>query len=264
MTTCCARESREFVERFESDRNAAHSPTLEGAPPPPAAQILLAKVPDPQRFGVAAIDETGAVTALVEKPEVPPSDLALVGVYLFDATIHEAVRAIAPSDRGELEITDAIQWLIDQGHRVRHEVLEGWWKDTGKLDPLLEGNALVLETIETEISGSVDESSRVDGRVVIAAGAQVVESTIRGPAVIGERTRIVRSYVGPNTSIAEDCELVDSEIEHSIVLEQCRIEGIPRITDSLLGRAVEVTRAGIRPAATRLMLGDHSRVDLEP
>jgi glucose-1-phosphate thymidylyltransferase len=255
---------KEFVDRFEADREAARIPTLEDAPRPPSAQILLARVADPQRFGVAAIDEKGEVTQLVEKPEVPPSDLALVGVYLFDATIHDAVAAIEPSPRGELEITDAIQWLIDQGHRVRHEVLDGWWKDTGKLDPLLEGNALVLETIETDLSGSIDEESRIDGRVVVPASATVVNSIIRGPAIIGERTRIVNSYVGPNTSIYYDCELIDSEIEHSIVLELSRIVGIKRIVDSLIGREVEVIRSGTRPTATRLMLGDHSKVDLEP
>jgi glucose-1-phosphate thymidylyltransferase len=254
----------EFVERFEADRAAANSPALGDEPRPPTAQILLARVPDPQRFGVAAIDEHGEVTQLLEKPEVPPSDLALVGVYLFDPTIHEAVAAIEPSARGELEITDAIQWLIDQGHRVRHEILDGWWKDTGKLDPLLEGNALVLETVQTDIRGTVDGASRVDGRVVIEAGASVEESIIRGPAVIGEGTRIVRSYVGPNTSISFGCEIVDAEIEHSIVLELSRIVGIPRIVDSLIGREVTVTRSGTRPTATRLMLGDHSQVDLEP
>jgi glucose-1-phosphate thymidylyltransferase len=255
---------KEFVDRFEADRVAALAPTLEDAPRPPTAQILLTRVPDPQRFGVAAVDEKGEVIELVEKPEVPPSDLALVGVYLFDATIHVACDAIDPSPRGELEITDAIQWLIDQGHRVRHEVLDGWWKDTGKLDPLLEGNALVLETLERDIRGTVDDGSRIDGRVVIDDDAVVVNSTIRGPAIIGVGTRIVNSYVGPNTAIYYGCEIVDSEIEHSIVLEQSRIVGIRRLADSLIGKEVEVSRSGTRPTATRLMLGDHSKVDLEP
>jgi glucose-1-phosphate thymidylyltransferase len=256
---------KEFVDRFEADRAAALSPPLgDDAPRPPTAQILLTRVPDPQRFGVAAVDEKGEVIELLEKPEVPPSDLALVGVYLFDPTIHDAVNSIQPSERGELEITDAIQWLIDQGYRVRHEVLDGWWKDTGKLEPLLEGNALVLETLERDIRGTVDEASRVDGRVVIDEGATVVNSTIRGPAVIGQRTRIVDSYVGPNTAIYDDCEIIESEIEHSIVLEQSRLVGIRRVVDSLIGKEVEVVRSGTRPTATRLMLGDHSRVDLEP
>jgi glucose-1-phosphate thymidylyltransferase len=251
-----------FAERFEADRAEALTPRLGEAVEPPAAQILLARVPDPQRFGVAALDEAGNVVGLVEKPEVPPSDLALVGVYLFDPTIHEAVRAIAPSARGEYEITDAIQWLIDQGHRVRHEVLDGWWKDTGKVEPLLEGNRLVLETIETSIEGAVDDSSRIDGRVHVAEGAEVKGSVIRGPAIIGARTRIINSYVGPFTSIDRDCEVVDSELEHSIVLADCRISGVARMVDSLIGRSVAVTCSERRPKATRLVLGDHSHVDL--
>jgi glucose-1-phosphate thymidylyltransferase len=252
----------EFATRFEEDRQRSAELRLDEKVAPPTAQILLAKVPDPQRFGVAEVDEAGHVVRLVEKPQEPASDLALVGVYLFDATIHEAVAAIEPSPRGELEITDAIQWLIDHGYRVRHEVLDGWWKDTGKLEPLLEGNRLVLETLETDIRGTVDESSRIDGRVVIEDGAEVVRSTIRGPAIIGERTRIVDSYVGPFTSISRDCEIVGSEIEHSVVLEESRIENVPRLVDSLIGKEAEVVRTEIRPSATRLMLGDHSRVDL--
>ena len=171
--------------------------------------------------------------------------------------------AIEPSDRGELEITDAIQWLIDQGHRVRHEVLDGWWKDTGKLDPLLEGNRLVLEAIEPAVHGSVDAASTLEGRVVVEEGAEIVNSTIRGPAIVGKRTRVVDSYIGPNTSVYYDCEITDSEIEHSIILEESRIVGIPRLSDSLIGKEVEVTRSRRRPTATQLMLGDHSRVDLE-
>jgi glucose-1-phosphate thymidylyltransferase len=255
----------EFAEEFEADRERSLAPSLDdaGAVDPPAAQILLARVPDPQRFGVAELGEAGEVIGLVEKPEDPPSDLALVGVYLFDRRVHEAVRAIEPSDRGELEITDAIQWLIDNGHRVRHEVLEGWWKDTGKLDPLLEGNRLVLDTIETRIEGMVDDRSRVDGRVVVEAGAELVDSSVRGPAIIGAGTRLERSYIGPYTSVSSGCEIVDSEIEHSIILEDSRVAGIARVQDSLIGRAVEVTRSQARPAATRLMLGDHSRVGLQ-
>jgi glucose-1-phosphate thymidylyltransferase len=255
----------EFADEFEADRRRSLVPPLDDADAvgPPAAQILLARVPDPQRFGVADLGEDGEVIGLVEKPEEPPSDLALVGVYLFDHHVHDAVRAIEPSERGELEITDAIQWLIDNGHRVRHEVLDGWWKDTGKLDPLLEGNRLVLETLEPKIDGDVDDTSRIDGRVVIEAGAQLVDSTVRGPAIIGAGTRLVHSYVGPYTSISGGCEIVDSEIEHSVILEDCRIAGIARIQDSLIGRAVEVTRSETRPAATRLMLGDHSKVALQ-
>jgi glucose-1-phosphate thymidylyltransferase len=254
----------EFVQEFEADR-ARHTDTLRlhDDQRPPAAQILLAHVPNPTAFGVAQIDERGEVVKLVEKPKDPPSDLALVGVYLFDKTIHEAVRSIDPSPRGELEITDAIQWLIDQGHRVRHEVLVGWWIDTGKKDPLLECNRLVLETIAARCDGTVDARSVVEGRVVIEDGAQLVNSRVRGPAIIGAGTKLVNSYVGPYSSIAAHCEIIDSELDHSVVLERSRITGIARITDSLVGRDVEVTHSDSRPRATRLMLGDHSRIELE-
>jgi glucose-1-phosphate thymidylyltransferase len=252
----------QFVGRFESERQRA--PQLgDDDTPRAAAQILLAHVEDPRQFGVAAIDDAGNVLRLVEKPSDPPSDLALVGVYLFDASIHDAVRAIKPSARGELEITDAIQWLIDQGHRVLHEVLVGWWIDTGKKDPLLDCNRLILETITPRIDGDVDDESRVDGRVVIEAGAKLERSTVRGPAIIGANTTLVDAYVGPFTSIANDCEIVDSEIEHSVVLERSRIVGVHRLQDSLLGREVEVVRSQLRPRASRLMLGDHSRIELE-
>jgi glucose-1-phosphate thymidylyltransferase len=253
----------EFVDRFEADRSAAAEPRLGEDAQAPSAQILLARVHDPQRFGVAAFDDRGNVVQLVEKPDEPPSDLALVGVYLFDRSIHDAVAAIEPSPRGELEITDAIQWLIDHGHRVRHEELDGWWKDTGKLEPLLEGNRLILETLEPATHGTVDAISRIEGRVVIEAGAQVINSRILGPAIIGERTRIVDSYIGPFTSISADCAIVDTEIEHSVVLEHSRIEGIGGVSDSLIGKEVEVVRCASKPSATRLMLGDHSRVEIE-
>ena len=227
-----------------------------------AARILLAKVPDPHRFGVAELDGEGRVVRLVEKPADPPSDLALVGVYLFDKTVHEAVRAIRPSWRDELEITDAIQWLIDQGHPVRSQVVSGYWKDTGQLGALLEGNRLVLESIEPLVEGKVDEDSRLVGRVVVQPGAEVVRSIIRGPAIVGEGTRVVDSFIGPFTAIYYGCEILRSEIEHSIVLEQSRIVDMSRIEDSLIGKQVEVTRSKSKPHAHRLMLGDHSRVDL--
>lgn len=228
-----------------------------------AAQILLAPVPDPQRFGVAELGPDGSVVSLVEKPEVPPSDLALVGVYLFDATIHEAVRAIDPSARGELEITDAIQWLIDQGHRVRHEVLAGWWLDTGKLTPLLEANRLLLEIVEPSNAGKVDEGSQLDGRVEVAEGAEITRSVIRGPVVIGANTKITDSYIGPFTSVDRDCEVVHSELEHSIVLAGSRIDNVPRVIDSLIGRDAVVSRSHRRPRANRFLVGDHCQVDLD-
>lgn len=230
---------------------------------PPAAQILLAKVDDPSSFGVAVVDDAGEVTTLVEKPAEPPSNLALVGVYLFDAAIHTAVASIGPSPRGELEITDAIQWLIDSGQRVVHEVLEGWWLDTGKKDPLLECNRLVLDTVEPLTDGSVDQDSKVEGRVQIAAGAQIINSTVRGPAVIGERTIVRDSYVGPYSSIAKDCVVESAELDHSVILSSSTIRHVSRLTDSLIGAHADVSRTAHSPAGVRLMLGDHSRVELE-
>jgi len=253
----------EFVERFTAARDPQHPLPLDGSSEPAAAQILLAHVPDPQRFGVAEVAPDGSVIRLVEKPVDPPSDLALVGVYLFDATIHEAVRSIEPSERGELEITDAIQWLIDHGHRVRQEILQGWWIDTGKITPLLEANRLLLEVLEPSVKGTVDEASVLDGRVVIDEGAEIVDSVIRGPVIIGPGARVVRSYIGPFTSIDHGCEIIDSEIEHSIVLANSRIENVPSLIDSLIGRDVVVTRSARRPQGVRLMVGDHCQIDLD-
>ena len=231
---------------------------LTGAP---AAMILLKKVEDPTQFGVAELDPEGHVVRLVEKPLDPPSDLALVGVYFFDHRVHEAVRAITPSGRGELEITDAIQWLIDEGHAVIASEHRGWWLDTGKKDPLLEANRVLLELLEQRIDGSVDEESRIEGRVVIETGAIIERSTVRGPVAIGAGARVSDSFIGPFTAIGPGCEVVDTEIAHSVVLEGSRLLGAGRVVDSLLGREVVVTRHE-RRGATRLTLGDHSSVDL--
>ena len=254
----------ELVERFEGDRLRAAHPTLDEGDDqaPPSAQILLTRVPDPRQFGVAELDGRGRVVRLVEKPADPPSDLVLAGVYLFDAHIHEAVAAITPSARGELEITDAIQWLIDHGHSVRSQVLTGWWIDTGKLTPLLEANRLVLEGLETRLDGRVDAASRIEGRVVVEEGAEVVGSVIRGPAIIGPRTRVVDSFIGPFTAVGSDCEVLRTDLEHSVVWSHTSVRDGGRIVDSLIGRHVEVRRAAGQPVATRLMLGDHSQVEL--
>jgi glucose-1-phosphate thymidylyltransferase len=243
-----------FVRAFESARASAE---------PPTAQILLKQVPDPHRFGIAELDAAGHVVRLVEKPADPPTDLALVGVYLFDRTINDAVRAIAPSPRGELEITDAIQWLVDQGLRVRQEELTGWWIDTGKLTPLLEANRLLLEKIDTRLDGSVDEASTIDGRVVVEAGATVVASTLRGPLVIGAGAVVEHSFIGPFSAIGDRCVVRNSEIEHSVVMSDSRIDDIPRLEDSLIGKDVVVSRSQARPRALRLMVGDHCQIDVE-
>ena len=227
----------------------------------PAAQILLTKVPDPQMFGVAELED-GRVVRLVEKPKEPKSDLALVGVYMFSPAVFDSVKRIKPSFRNELEITDAIQDLIDRGLPVRPHLVQGWWKDTGKLEDMLEANRLILDTIERRIDGCVDAESRVEGKVIVDAGAVVERSVIRGPVVIGPGARIVHAYVGPFTSIGKGAEIRDSEIEHSIVLEGCVISDANRVGDSLIGRNVRIHRMPVKPSAYRFMLGDNSEVGI--
>jgi len=227
------------------------------------AQILLARVGNPSAFGVAELDGAGRVVRLEEKPPQPKSDLALVGVYMFNRTVFEAVHAIRPSARGELEITDAIQYLVDHGRRVRAHVIQGWWKDTGKLEDLLEANRLVLSGLQRRIEGVVDAASVVEGQVVVEAGARVEGSVLRGPLILGAGTVVRHSYVGPFTSIAAQCVLEDSEIEHSIVLEAAQIIGIgARIESSLVGRNVRLLRGAVRPKAYKFMVGDNSEIQL--
>lgn len=226
------------------------------------SQILLARVREPQRFGVAELVD-GRVVKLVEKPKNPKSDLALVGVYMFDKSIFTAVKNIKPSWRNELEITDAIQYLIEHNFEVRSQIITDWWKDTGKLEDILEANRLVLETIQTQIEGLVDKDSKIEGKVRIEKKAEIVNSTIRGPAVIGRDTKIISSYVGPFTSIYHNVEINSSEIEHSIILENTTICDIgTRIENSLLGKNVEVAKSPMKPKAYQLMLGDSSRVGI--
>jgi glucose-1-phosphate thymidylyltransferase len=226
------------------------------------AQIVLKRVENPQQFGVAELRD-GRVVRLVEKPRDPPSDLALVGIYMFDHHVFEAVKAIQPSWRCELEITDAIQYLIDQGYQVYPYVHQGWWIDTGKMEDMLEANRLVLETNESRVEGVIDADSKVNGKVVIEKEAEIINSTVRGPAIIGERTRVVNAYIGPYTSIYHDCLIADCEIEHSIIMEDCKIEDIHhRIEDSLIGRNVEIVRSPVKPRAYKMVLGDHSKVGI--
>ena len=254
---------RECVEHFEADRLRAAQPTLGSAHGGvPAAQIHLMAVADPRQFGVAELDGDGRVVRLVEKPADPPSDLALVGVYLFDRRIHEAVAAITPSARGELEITDAIQWLIDHDHPVRSKVLEGWWIDTGKRTPLLEANRLVLESMAAHVAGAVDAVSRIEGRVVVEAGASIERSVVRGPTIIGRGTRVVDSFIGPFTAVDRDCLILRTDLEHSVVCAASSITDGGRIVDSLIGKHVTVGRSTGQPVATRFMLGDDSEVEL--
>ncbi len=228
----------------------------------PNGQIMLARVDNPEQFGVAEL-EGEKVLRLEEKPKKPKSDLALVGVYMFDSSIFEAVKCIKPSWRNELEITDAIQHMIEQDFHVESHIIDGWWKDTGKLEDMLGANRMVLDTFEERIEGSVDEGSTVEFKVVVEEGAEVRSSTIRGPAIIGAGAILENSYIGPFTSIDRGVRITNSEVEHSIILEGSVIEDIPvRIADSLIGREVVVSQSPHKPKAYRFMLGDASRVGI--
>ncbi|MFJ1649956.1 glucose-1-phosphate thymidylyltransferase [Streptomyces sp. NPDC088337] len=237
-----------LVEEFRAER--------------PDARILLTRVPDPTSFGVAELGPDGQVVGLEEKPKEPKSDLALVGVYLFTPAVHEAVRSIEPSWRGELEITHAIQWLIDNKCDVRSTTISGYWKDTGNVTDMLEVNRSVLEAVEPLNAGTVDEESEIIGRVRIEAGARVSGSRIVGPAIIGAGSVVDDAYIGPFTSVSEDCRIVDSEIEYSILLRGSSVTGVRRVEASLIARDAEVMPAPRNPSAHRLVLGDHSKVQI--
>ena len=227
----------------------------------PDALILLTPVDDPENYGVAELDG-GRVKRLVEKPPEPATNLALVGVYMFTAGIHDAARAIKPSARGELEITDAIQYLVDDGRRVEPHIVRGWWKDTGRLDDMLEANRLVLDRIEPNVAGELIDS-QCDGRVIVEPGAVLRRTTVRGPAIIGAGARITDAYVGPYTAIGAGCVITSAEVEHSILLEGsrvCNLEG--RMESSLLGRNVTIARGVRQPRAYRFMVGDNSEIGI--
>jgi glucose-1-phosphate thymidylyltransferase len=227
----------------------------------PDALILLTQVSDPENYGVAELSD-GKVVQLVEKPPEPRTDLALVGVYMFTAAVHSAAKAIEPSGRGELEITDAIQRLVDEGMRVQPHIVRGWWKDTGRLDDMLAANRLVLDTIETRLDGELVDS-RVDGRVVIEAGARLERSAVRGPAIIGAGARLTDCYVGPYTAIGEACEISDAEVEHSILLAGSIVRNLDgRMESSLLGRNVKIGRDDRQPRAYRFLVGDNSELSI--
>ena len=228
----------------------------------PEALILLTPVPDPENYGVAELGADGGVVQLVEKPAEPATNLALVGVYMFTPTIHEAARAIQPSARGELEITDAIQWLVDGGKRVESHVVRGWWKDTGRLDDMLEANRLILETIERRVEGELDDS-QVDGRVVVEPGARLERATVRGPAIIGSGALLRDAYIGPYTAVGAGCVIEDAEVEHSILLESSSVRGLEgRMESSLLGKNVAISRDDRQPRAYRFMVGDNSEIGI--
>ena len=226
----------------------------------PDSLILLTPVPDPENYGVAELDGAGAVRRLVEKPKEPATDLALVGVYMFTPHIHHAARAIKPSARGELEITDAIQWMVDSGRRVDSHIVRGWWKDTGRLDDMLEANRLILETIDRQVDGELVDA-QVDGRVIVEAGARLERTTVRGPAIIGAGAHLVDAYVGPYTAVGRHCVIEGAEVEHSILLEGSSVRGLDgRMESSLLGRDVHISRSDRQPRAYRFMVGDNSEI----
>jgi glucose-1-phosphate thymidylyltransferase len=225
-------------------------------------EILLAKVPNPSSFGVAEL-ENGKVVRLVEKPKDPKSDLALVGVYMFDDTIFDAVKAIRPSGRNELEITDAIQWLVSNGRSVHPHLVTGWWKDTGKVGDMLEANRIILDTFTASSLAGLDPGSRVEGKVVLEEGAVLEGAVVRGPAIIGRRAVVRNAYVGPYTAIGAGTVVENCEIENSIVWENSEIRDIPvRIADSLIGRNVKIHRGEIRPKVHRFLVGDNSEIGI--
>ena len=239
---------RDFVKEFESTDSNAY--------------LLLVQVTEPEQFGIAEL-QNGKVVRLWEKPKNPQSNLAVSGIYMFDHHIFEAARAIKPSWRGELEITDAIQYLVDKGLTVNSHTIKGWWKDTGKIDDVLEANRILLDNLKDKNNGIVDSSSRIEGRVVIQDGAEIINSIVRGPAIIGEKTKVINSFVGPYTSIYYEVLLQDCEIEHSIVLERSTIVDIEKkIVDSLIGKNVEISRSLLKPLAYRFMVGDYSKVGI--
>ncbi len=224
--------------------------------------LTLARVKDPQRFGVPEIID-GRIVRIEEKPAQPKSDLAVAGIYIYDKHIFEAVNNIDYSSRGELEISDAHQYLLDHGYHISYSEITGWWKDTGKPYDLLEANRLVLDNISPDIQGDIDDDSLVTGDVQLAKGAKVINSTIRGPAVIGENTVIENCYIGPFTAIYEDCHIRNSEVEFSILLSECKVLDVDiRIEHSLLGNDVEIIKSQGKPATHRFLIGDQSRVEL--
>tara|TARA_B100000315_G_scaffold257132_1_gene304969 strand:- start:4658 stop:5722 length:1065 start_codon:yes stop_codon:yes gene_type:complete len=239
---------KKFIDSFSEKKSNCH--------------LVLSEVPDPQRFGVPEINDH-AIVGIEEKPEKPKSKYAVTGIYIYDNSIFEAVNKITPSSRGELEISDAHQFLLEKGYKISFSEITGWWKDTGKVSDLLDANRLVLESQENNITGDVDSASSISGRVRIGKGCKIVNSRIRGPVVVGRNVTIENAYLGPHTAIGNECRIVNSEVENSIFLERTFIENVShRIADSLLGMDVQIRGQNQRPVTNRFMLGDQSRVEL--
>ena len=226
-----------------------------------SASVLLTPVDDPQRFGVADLNPDGSIRRLVEKPKVPPSNYALVGVYFFTPLIIEACKSIKPSWRNELEITDAIQWLIENGHKVDASFVEGWWKDTGKPEDIFEANRLILDDIDGRCDGEVEES-RVMGRVVMEEGTRIGRSVVKGPCIIGRDSIISDSYIGPYTSIGIGCQICGTEVEDSIIMDESRIVNAGKVVESLIGRNVRIKECDSLPRGSRMIVGDNSDISL--
>lgn len=228
------------------------------------ALILLRQVADPRAFGVAKLDQNGRVLHLVEKPQIPPSNLALVGIFFFSSAIHRAIACIYPSTRSELEITDAIQVLIDQQKKVEACQLKGWWLDTGGKDDLLEANRIILDSyLTTDLQGVVDDHSQVIGRVEIGPNSQLINCTIRGPVIIGRDCHIENCFIGPYSSIGDRVTLIDADLEHSVILEGAQVVGIhQRIVDSVIGQRAQLKVAPKRPKALRFLIGDDCQIEL--
>ncbi len=238
-----------FVEEYHENHSNCH--------------LVLSKVPDPNRFGVADVKH-GKIIGIEEKPSNPKSDLAVTGIYVYDGHIFEAVNNILPSERGELEISDAHQYLLEKGYSVTYSEITGWWKDTGKPSDLLEANRLVLDNIKDKRKGKIDSSSNVSGRAIIGDGSQIIDSNVRGPVVIGKNVKIEGAYVGPYTAIGDRCLIKNSEIEYSILMNGCGIQNISqRIEASLLGSDVQLIRSKSKPVTHRFILGDQSRVEID-
>ncbi|MGH1362281.1 MAG: glucose-1-phosphate thymidylyltransferase [Calditrichia bacterium] len=239
---------KRFVDAFEKNGSNCH--------------LTLAEVKDPSRFGVPELDGD-RIIGIEEKPEQPKSNYAVAGIYVYDSTIFEAVNNIKPSARGELEISDAHQYLLDKGYDISYSEITGWWKDTGKPYDLLEANRLILENLPAKIEGTVDDESHLAGKVIIEKGATVVNSNIRGPVIIGKDCHIENSYVGPFTSVYHNTRIQNSELEFSILMDNCRIMDVGvRIEGSILGSDVDVTRAKPKPQTHRLILGAQSYVEI--
>ncbi|WP_406730810.1 glucose-1-phosphate thymidylyltransferase [Streptomyces sp. NBC_01794] len=228
----------------------------------PAAQVVVHKVTDPRSFGVAELGPDGEVLRLVEKPQEPRSDMALIGVYFFTPAIHKAVEAIEPSARGELEITDAIQWLVSSGADVRASRYDGYWKDTGKVEDVLECNRHLLDGLSRRVDGHVDAGSVLVGQVVVEFGARILRSRVEGPVIIGAGTVVEGSHVGPYTSIGRDCLVTDSRLESSIALDEASVTGVRGLRYSLIGRAASVGTTGRGADHHCLVVGDHTRVEV--